>query len=49
MKKMLVVDDEHEICDFLKAFFEEREFKVQTANSGQRALEALNLQIKSQY
>ena len=38
MKKLLVVDDETEICDFLKSFFEEREFEVQTANSGLEAL-----------
>lgn len=38
MKQLLVVDDESEICDFLKAFFEEREFLVRTANSGQAAL-----------
>jgi len=41
MNKLLVVDDEIEICDFLKAFFEEREFLVTTANSGPAALEAL--------
>ncbi len=38
MRKLLVVDDETEICDFLKSFFEEREFEVQTANSGLEAL-----------
>ena len=38
MKQLLVVDDESEICDFLKVFFEEREFQVRTANSGQAAL-----------
>lgn len=38
IKKMLVVDDEREICDFLKAFFEERDFDVCTANSGEAAL-----------
>lgn len=41
MKKMLVVDDEHEICDFLKSFFEERDFEVSTANSGEAALEEI--------
>ena len=39
MKKLLVVDDEAEICDFLKTFFEERDFEVQTAHSGKEALE----------
>lgn len=41
MKKLLVVDDEEEICDFLKTFFEEREFEVQTANSGVQALDSV--------
>ena len=38
MKKMLVVDDETEICDFLKAFFEDRDYEVKTANSGETAM-----------
>ena len=38
-KKMLVVDDEIEICAFLKTFFEERDFEVRTANSGETAIE----------
>ena len=41
MSKLLVVDDEVEICDFLKAFFEEREFDVRTAHSGPQALEVI--------
>ncbi len=36
--KLLIVDDEVEICDFLKSFFEERNFEVKTASSGQAAL-----------
>lgn len=39
MKKILVVDDESEICDFLKAFFEDRDFEVRTANSGEEAVQ----------
>ena len=39
MVKLLVVDDEGEICDFLKSFFEERSYQVTTANSGEQALE----------
>ena len=39
MTRLLVVDDEPEICDFLKSFFEDRDFEVQTALSGERALE----------
>ena len=38
MKKLLVVDDESEICEFLKAFFEERDFDVRTATSGEAAM-----------
>ncbi len=38
MKTLLVVDDEEEICEFLKAFFEEREFAVITATSGDSAI-----------
>jgi DNA-binding response OmpR family regulator len=41
MKKLLVVDDEGEICEFLKMFFEERGFKVTTALSGQGALDEI--------
>jgi len=37
--KLLVVDDEVEICDFLKMFFEEREFQVEVAYTGKNALE----------
>ncbi len=39
MVKLLVVDDENEICDFLKSFFEERNYTVSTAHSGEEALE----------
>jgi len=41
MKRLLVVDDENEICDFLKLFFEERKYEVHTASSGQEALDAI--------
>ena len=41
MKKLLVVDDESEICDFLKSFFEERDFQVATARSGEEAILAV--------
>ncbi len=43
MVKLLVVDDENEICEFLKSFFEERNFNVATANSGEQALERVKL------
>ena len=39
MNKLLIVDDEIEICEFLKSFFEDRDYKVATANSGTQALE----------
>lgn len=41
MTRLLVVDDEPEICDFLKAFFEDRDFEVRTALSGEEALAAV--------
>ena len=37
MIKLLVVDDEPEICEFLKSFFEGRDFEVRTAQSGETA------------
>ena len=37
--KLLIVDDEVEICDFLRSFFEERNYEVKTASSGQAALD----------
>lgn len=40
-KRMLVVDDEVEICDFLKNFFEERDYEVKTAYSGETAIQAM--------
>lgn len=40
-KKLLVVDDETEICEFLKSFFEEREYEVYTANTGEEAIEGV--------
>ena len=44
MKNLLVVDDEAEICDFLKTFFEDRDFDVRTANSGEQAIEQIGTQ-----
>lgn len=38
MIRLLIVDDEPEICDFLKSFFEERNFEVRAAHSGEEAL-----------
>ena len=45
--KLLIVDDEVEICDFLKSFFEERNYEVKTASSGQAALDTVE-QFKPQ-
>ena len=38
MSKILIVDDEVEICDFLKEFFIDRHYDVVTASSGAEAL-----------
>jgi DNA-binding NtrC family response regulator len=37
--KLLVVDDEEGVCDFVKSFFEDQGLKVSTALSGKEALE----------
>ncbi|NQU94841.1 MAG: response regulator [Candidatus Omnitrophica bacterium] len=41
MIKILVVDDEIDICDFVKNFFEERNFRVFVALGGSEALRIL--------
>lgn len=38
MPKLLVVDDERDICDFVKNFFQERGYDVLTALNGEDAL-----------
>ncbi len=38
-KKLMVVDDEEEICNFVKMFFEARGITVQQANNGEEAIE----------
>ena len=38
MRKILVVDDELDICDFVKNFFQERGYHVYTALSGEDAI-----------
>ena len=43
MNKLLIVDDEIEICEFLKSFFEDRDFKVAIASNGTQALEQVAL------
>ena len=43
MNKLLIVDDEVEICEFLKSFFEDRDFKVAVAHNGLGALEEVKL------
>ena len=42
MLKMLVVDDEVDVCDFVRSFFKERDFEVFTAHNGKEALDAVN-------
>lgn len=39
MRKILVVDDESDICDFVKNFFQERGYEVLTAHCGEDAIE----------
>lgn len=43
MNKILIVDDEIEICEFLKSFFEDRDFKVAVAHDGIKALAQVEL------
>jgi DNA-binding response OmpR family regulator len=38
MVKLLIVDDESDICEFLRDFFEERNYEVFTALTGDAAL-----------
>ena len=38
MVRLLVVDDEVDICDFVKNFFKERNFEVDVAYDGKQAL-----------
>ncbi len=38
MYKLLVVDDEADVCDFVKHFFEERNYSVTTAYDGEQAV-----------
>jgi len=39
VKRLLIVDDEEEICDFLRSFFEDRQYLVETGHSGIQAVE----------
>jgi len=39
MKTLLVVDDEGEVCNFVKMFFERRKFRVVQAGSKEEAIE----------
>ena len=39
--KLLIVDDEVEICDFLRSFFEERSYQVKGVTSGEEALKVV--------
>ncbi|MFA6637136.1 MAG: response regulator [Candidatus Omnitrophota bacterium] len=44
MIKLLVVDDEVDICDFVKNFFKERNFDVSVAHNGRSAIESIKAQ-----
>ena len=37
-RKLLIVDDEQDVCDFVKSFFAERNFQVFTALNAEEAL-----------
>ena len=39
--KLMVVDDERDICNFVKSFFEMRGFEVNTASNGDEAMAML--------
>ena len=41
MMKLLVVDDEVDVCDFVRKFFRERNFEVRIAHDGQSAVETV--------
>ncbi|MBU0682793.1 MAG: response regulator [Candidatus Omnitrophota bacterium] len=41
MVKLLVVDDETDICDFVRNFFKERYFEVFVAHNGKDALDII--------
>lgn len=41
MPKILVVDDEMDVCDFVKQFFEERNYSVTPALDGEQAIRIL--------
>lgn len=41
MLRLLVVDDESDVCDFVKNFFKERNFEVLVASNGQEALDII--------
>ena len=41
--KLLIVDDEIEICEFLKSFFEDRDYKVAVASNGSQAFDQVAL------
>ncbi len=43
MLRLLLVDDEIDVCDFMKKFFKERSFEVFVAYNGQEAMELVEL------
>ena len=42
MIKLMIVDDEVDICDFVKNFFKERDFDVSVAYNGKEALRLID-------
>lgn len=41
--KLLIVDDDHNICDMLKLYFESEGYKVKTANDGVEGINAFKI------
>ena len=42
--RILIVDDEEELCEALKDFFEYKGYEVYTSDTGEKALEVVNTQ-----
>jgi two-component system response regulator (stage 0 sporulation protein F) len=47
MRKLLIVDDEHDIRNFVKNFFQERGFEVFTAVNGEEAISVVKKESPS--
>ena len=45
MRKLLVVDDETDMCGFIEEYFSLRNFDVTVAHNGEEAMESLNREL----